>query len=500
MINNEKLSLILAIGDEENPNQIWSSLIMGLVITLSMFFLILEEVIVDSKYTIYISQINFFLQIFFIIEYLIRFYTASNFYKDLSEKNILYALKIKLIWIFKIRNLIDLLAIIPTVRFLRIFKAFRYFKLLRFFRVFRFVKVIRNMNKTLIILRGLKSSFRYILGTTLICIVLLILFSIGMFLIESKSNNPNLDTVTESFFYSLKILNYVDLTPKSIFGKVLSSFLLFSNIAFFSVLVSIFSTKMEDVMSKMKEGNLGKLSLKNHILLCGYTRTTEIVIEQLKKDIRCIGQNIVLITNKDNIDIDGVLYLKGDFSDYKVLDNACVKHAKVAVIFGEKFEGDLNERMTDLRTFMTTFHIEKNYSEVHTISEIYCEENAELIQEKINGDEVIFKERVDASLIFNSIVHNNVSPMIYELLDLDGKVMRSKKLKTLFKEEMIKYKEIKLLSIDFDINIFGILESSKLSEIEMTEAKRKEFTKLAPLNDEYFSCEDTLIYISEREI
>ncbi len=61
MINNEKLSLILAIGDEENPNQIWSSLIMGLVITLSMFFLILEEVIVDSKYTIYISQINFFL-------------------------------------------------------------------------------------------------------------------------------------------------------------------------------------------------------------------------------------------------------------------------------------------------------------------------------------------------------------------------------------------------------------------------------------------------------
>lgn len=205
---------------------------MGLVITLSMFFLILEEVIVDSKYTIYISQINFFLQIFFIIEYLIRFYTASNFYKDLSEKNILYVLKIKLIWIFKIRNLIDLLAIIPTVRFLRIFKAFRYFKLLRFFRVFRFVKVIRNMNKTLIILRGLKSSFRYILGTTLICIVLLILFSIGMFLIESKSNNPNLDTVTESFFYSLKILNYVDLTPKSIFGKVLSSFLLFSNIAF----------------------------------------------------------------------------------------------------------------------------------------------------------------------------------------------------------------------------------------------------------------------------
>ena len=74
------------------------------------------------------------------------------------------------------------------------------------------------------------------------------------------------------------------------------------------------------IMEKISEGSIiDDSGLDNHIVLCGFTHTTKIVIDELLND-QDFKQNIVLITQKD-VQIDGVVTLKGDFTDKDILQN-----------------------------------------------------------------------------------------------------------------------------------------------------------------------------------
>ena len=69
----------------------------------------------------------------------------------------------------------------------------------------------------------------------------------------------------------------------------------------------------------------------------------------------------------------------------------------------------------DLRTVMTIFNIEKEAPNVHTIAEINDERNAEIIKDKIEGDEILYKELIDSKIISSCINHKHLSNMFYEL-------------------------------------------------------------------------------------
>ena len=71
-------------------------------------------------------------------------------------------------------------------------------------------------------------------------------------------------------------------------------------------------------MHKVKTGDLGKIKLKNHIVICGYTWSARLVINDLLKEKQDRKQ-IVLVTLKDDPDIKNVLYFHGDFADEEIL-------------------------------------------------------------------------------------------------------------------------------------------------------------------------------------
>jgi voltage-gated potassium channel len=454
----------------ENPNNkkiIFVDILLNLVIIASIYSLYVEYSYNDSIPPQLVTVNNLFLA-FFIIEYIIRFYISTDFLADASKEHDgsnYKAITNKIRWMVKFFSLIDLLAILPAIRYLRILRTIRILRFIRLLRFLRVLKIFRHFQKYLLIFRGLTENWRvftaFIIGT--LCLVGI--FSFGIYYFEFHEHSKNFDTYSEAFWHSLQVIGLAEDSPRTIGGKFFSSFVTVSNIFFISIIISLMTVKMGEIMDKVKTGNLGKISLRKHIILCGYTRATRLVIDELLKDKKNFG-NIVLVTLREDPDINGVLYYNGDFSEVETLKNINLRQAESCVVFSESRNGE-DKKTTDLRTVLTVYNIKSDdhFKKVHTISEINHSENANIIKEKMKGDELIRKEVIDASVISTCVRFPKISPIIYELLDSYGKKLEEKPLKTFELEPGAKLRDARIASIDLNMTVLGVLRNGDQPEL-----------------------------------
>ncbi|MGI5076084.1 hypothetical protein E4N71_11800 [Treponema vincentii] len=234
-------------------------------------------------------------------------------------------------------------------------------------------------------------------------------------------------------------------------------------------------------MDNIKTGKTGNLNIQDHIVLCGYTSSSKKVIEELLSNKRFYSKKIVLITEHGNPNLNGIIYVNGDYSDIDVLRQVNIKDAVLAVIFSEYKEHETIKNV-DMRTVLTVYNIERENPAVHTVAEIINEKNSEIIKEKIKGDEIIFKETIDAHLIVNCIRHPYISPMLYDLLNLDNRIIKEKRLKDFGFTESATFKELKQYQIEKAIVIIGYIDTENTAF-------------LAPQNTTIIAADDRLIYV-----
>jgi voltage-gated potassium channel len=465
--------------DEENPKKyvldVWIALMTILSIGLIFFQ---DETGYYNTETAYLDRIVLF---FFMAEYAIRFYIATDFRRDVGSRGFFYALGRKLGWMAQTASLLDLLAIIPSLSFFRAFRFLRFLRFLRLFRLVKAVKIFRDIDKLHIILQGMKEHNRlfYILFTLTIFIIGIL--SLGLYSAEHGLKNGGFSSFAEAFWYSLELIELADTTPKSFFGKLLSAILLLFNMVIFGFFISIILNKISMIMDAFTSGKIKYLNIKNHIVICGFSKSSEKVINDLLADKRNCNK-VVLVTQKKVGDKDGLIYVNADFTDFNILKSVKIKEAKFAVVFAEFHEHD-SVRDVDLRTVMTIFHIEKEAPHIHTIAEINDEVNAEIIKDKIQGDEILFKETIDAKIITSCIRNPNISPLFYQLFDT-GKVRLKSALLSDFK--ILKptlVRELKLFFLELDFTLIGVIDHENQSI-------------LSPKNDLLLNGDYRLIYLA----
>ena len=470
----------------ENPNNKKSFIVdifLNIIIISSIYFIYLEFSL-GGKTPAYVLKYNNALLLIFIFEYLIRFHISTDFLWDAfnpSDGSIFRAIKNKFRWMVKFFSLIDLLSILPAIRYLRVLRTIKILRFLRLLRFFRMLKIFRHIEKYLLLLKGLTENWRIFTSFTVGTIFLVGLFSFGIYFFELNESSKQFSTYTKAFWHSLQLIGLAEDSPTTIGGKFFSSFVTISNIFFISVIISLMTVKMEEIMEKIKSGNFGKIRLKNHIVLCGFTRASEIVIEDLLKE-KGNFNNIVMISLNPDPNISGVIYFNGDFSEDKTLKEVNLVNAKTCIVFAEPRNGE-DKKTTDLRTVLTVYNIESEYKHVHTISEINYRENAKIIVERVNGDELIYKEIIDANLISTCVRFPSISPLIYELLNSDGKKLQSKRLSDIGLDSGISLKDVKHCCVDREWTLFGLKRG---------EAK----PELAPRNDIVLNANDEIIIIA----
>ena len=313
-----------------------------------MIFLVLTTILIlilEIKNTLspIIYTYESFAIVIFIIEWLGRLWVSGDAhmrviktyenYESKDEKSTSWmlikpALLDKLKFVFSPMSIIDLLAILPSYRPLRVF---RFFLLFRLFKVFRYTQNVNFLLKVF-------TEKRFEFLTLLVVFSFMVFFaSTVIYIFEGSGANKNINSFLDAIYWAVITITTVgfgDITPQTSEGRFITMFLIVGGIAIISFMTSIITTSMTEKLQEVKSQHiLNEVNkLKSYILICGYGKMGTVLAEELD---RAKEKFVVLDTNVDQISLaskNGFLALHADASDMDVLkDLKCESKIKYAV-------------------------------------------------------------------------------------------------------------------------------------------------------------------------
>ncbi len=298
-----------------------------------MIFLIVGSItILIAGKTIKIPEwlINFdlyFVTTVFAFEYLLRLWISHDIHKHILEttqeehSSIPYIalIKSKFTYIFSLPALIDLIAVFPQFRIIRLFKLYHY------------------MHGTSSLLQALlKKRFEFIfLGYLLFGIV----FSFGTLLYALEFGvNKELNSYLDAIYWALvtvSTVGYGDISPVTDLGKIVSMFGIVFGIAMISfvtsVMVSAFSERFDELRNSDSINHVHKM--RNVIIINGYGHLGITIAKKLKRDKRYAP---VIIENDEKKSTfamnDGFNVIKADGSSVKLIKTLYQKDNILAML------------------------------------------------------------------------------------------------------------------------------------------------------------------------
>lgn len=390
----------------------------------------------------------------FTIEYLLRLWSSAQNPKYART----FVGRIK--YIFSFMALVDLLAILPfympfifpiDMRFLR---ALRLLRILRILKIGRYAAALDSMKKVL------NKRKEDLLITIFSVGILLIISSSIMYYVETEAQPDSFTNIFQAFWWgivTLTTVGYGDIYPITAVGKFLSSIVSFLGIGLVAIPTGILGSAFLEEISNKKEGSIEDVEFSEHIVFCGWSSTALSVFEELKSR-NYQDKPMVLISQTPNPNIPGVTYINGDFADEAILKKAGIDRSSTCVVFATSGPNDTEQKI-DLRSILTVYQIRRLNPDTHLIVEIVRKENAEIIKERMQGDEIIFKEDIDTAVTASAIRHPFISRFLYELLDGKGKVIKDITVRKagLGKSEPVLFEKVLRYGIEKNITVLGFI-------------------------------------------
>ena len=182
----------------------------------------------------------------FIIDYILRLFTADFKYQDKSIRSF-----IKYPFIFM--ALIDLVAILPSFTVLNQgFKVLKLIRLIRVLRVFRAFKALRYSKSIVIIANVLKESRDSLMAVGTMALAYIFISALIIFNVEPDSFNNFFDAIYWATV-SLTTVGYGDIYPITTIGKTVSMISSFFGIAVVALPSGIITAGYLDELNKNKK-------------------------------------------------------------------------------------------------------------------------------------------------------------------------------------------------------------------------------------------------------
>jgi len=314
-------------------------LMIGLILS-SIFFLFYD---IEHESSTIGGYAEIGILVIFMLEYLLRLWVFSDTHNIIIDEyeralylNIEFnlsralrkALKKKVEYVVSPYAIIDLLAILPSYRPIRILRIFLIF---RIFKLFRYSNSIKLFSEIL-------ASKRYELLTLLIFTgFFLFIASVSVYIFEYPDTETDIHNLFEALYWSIVTLatvGYGDITPHTVGGRLVAMILIFTSVgivAFFtSILISAFNEKMPELRENKMYAELD--GYKRFIIICGFGRVGQEIAGHLAKD----GVKFIII-DKDERNIKMARRLKylailNDASRNDVLISAGINRGASAVL------------------------------------------------------------------------------------------------------------------------------------------------------------------------
>lgn len=427
--------------------------------------------------------------IIFIIEWLGRFWVISHAHKQIVEdyeksrlinqpyriqNSIKTIIKDKIKFVFSPMSIIDLLAILPyyrPLRILRILMLFRLFKLLRYansIKQFSDVFVEKRFEFfTLAIMFFMAISF----GSTII------------FIYEGSGINENIHSFFDAVYWSIITISTVgfgDISPVTTEGRVATLFLVIGGMAVIAFFTSIVTTALSARLLALKEEKvIGEANaLKEFIIICGYGRMGKVLADEFIK----IKQKFIIIDHDNDVfshaNSQNILSIKGDATDSGFLGSIGINKGASSIV------AITDDDAVNLSIILTSRSQNPNIN-------IIARANNERVKKKLylaGANEVISANETSALVAAEYIGQ----PIAFEaiddiLLNSEGAIMDE--VEVIQKSNFIGHKLENIDFTKFNLTLIGIVETSN----------NKKF-KFNPKPDQYIIKEqDILIIIGHKE-
>jgi len=323
-----------------NPYKKYLDTFIIFLIVTSVFILVYE---VTNPVPIWLDYYDFyFVSFVFFVEYMLRLWVHNDLSKYIVDEYrdsqflhrdfklwpvLKHGLKEKLNYMATPAAIVDLLAIFPAyrpLRVLRIFVLFRVLKLLRYTKsINQFVEVIKNKRFELL---------------TLLFLLLFIVTTAGiaLYVLEERIN-PEIDSLFDAIYWSLitiSTVGYGDISPVTNAGRTISMLTIIAGIAMISFATSVIVSAFSERLSEIKEGRIIEQVNKSRsfLIICGYGQMAKMFFRQKKGSI---DNYIILDKSLKRVEEarkDGYNIVQEDASRFDTLSKFNVEHANITIL------------------------------------------------------------------------------------------------------------------------------------------------------------------------
>jgi voltage-gated potassium channel len=195
----------------------------------------------------YIDKIT---TIVFVVDYLLRLWTADMKLKQGGKSFVLYP--------FTPMAIIDLISILPSVTLLnsgwRLLKIFRLFRTFRVFRVFKAIRYSRSIQVFITVFKKQKEALFTIIG---IAVLYILISALVVLNVEPETFGDYFHAVYWATI-SLTTMGYGDIYPTSVQGQVVTIISSFIGIAVVAMPASVITAGFMEELNKDKNQNKGE--------------------------------------------------------------------------------------------------------------------------------------------------------------------------------------------------------------------------------------------------
>ncbi len=186
---------------------VFSGIIQFLILASAVAFVLETEEAFKNKYEIHFDIVDWVFLVLFMIEYILRIYTAP----------------VKKEFIFSFFGIVDLLAILPS---LVLIPGFRVLRVLRFLRIFRIFKATRFILAVDRMIEALGEVKRELLALVILSSLFVYLAACGIYFFERTEQPEDFGSIPDAMWWAivtLTTIGYGDVYPVTPGGKIFTA-------------------------------------------------------------------------------------------------------------------------------------------------------------------------------------------------------------------------------------------------------------------------------------
>lgn len=221
--------------------------------------------------------------------------------------------------------------------------------------------------------------------------------------------------------------DFADHYPETVSGRILGIVLLLISMFGVSAVTGYISSALIERNLNSRKGLKRLQNMRNHVLICGWKNDLKsLILDIIRKNRNVKLTDIVLINMVDeekvqslllDRELKGIQYVRGDYSEEYILQNANAKNASKVLILGENQES-LEPELVDSRVFVAALMLRGMNQRIHICAEVQTKKYKNYL-EAHKCDEVIYSEEYTRYILSTATGHNGMAKVLSALFD-DG--------------------------------------------------------------------------------